>query len=136
MKIKVNRITKPYVLQAQNEEGQSIIMDASPNIGGANQGFRPMQLVASALAGCASIDVLLILKKQKLEPEIFEVEVDGSRVEEHPQVFQSIHLIFKFKGVPKEKAERAVDLSVQKYCSVVRMLEATVKITSSIELIK
>src|SRR5690606_20809649 len=105
MKITVNRIDNPYVLQVHNEDGQSIIMDANPDIGGTKKGFRPMQLLASSLAGCASIDILLILKKQKLEPEIFEVEVVANRVEEHPQVFESIHLTFKLKGVPREKAK-------------------------------
>ena len=136
MKITLKRIETPYVLEATNEDGASVIMDAKPDIGGANKGMRPMQLMAASLAGCSSIDVLLILRKQKLEPEFYEVEIDASRVETHPQVFDHIHLTFKLKGVPRDKAERAVDLSVNKYCSVSKMIDHAVKITSSVELIE
>ena len=137
MKLYLNRIEEPFVLQVSNEDGAKIVFDGSPDIGGKNKGLRPMQGVAASLAACSSIDVLYILRKQKLVPELYEVEINAKRKEDEvPAVFESIHLKFKFKGVPIDKAERAVELSVSKYCSVSRMLEHSVEITSSVELIK
>lgn len=136
MKLNLNRIETPFVLEVSNEDGAKLIFDASPDIGGHNKGLRPMQGLAASLAACSSIDVLFILRKQQIEPEEYGVEIDAKRKEDEvPAVFESIHLKFKFKGVPKEKAERAVELSVTKYCSVSRMLENSVEITSSVELI-
>lgn len=123
-------------MEVQSEEGLKITFDAKESIGGEGFGIRPMQGVAASLAACSSIDVLYILKKQKLEPEEYEVEIDAKRKEDTvPAVFESIHLSFKLKGVPLDKAERAVELSVTKYCSVSRMLEHSVEITSSVSLI-
>ncbi|UKN02197.1 OsmC family protein [Paracrocinitomix mangrovi] len=137
MKIKLERIGEPFHLLATNEEGAKIEYDAKEDIGGTGKGFRPMQAVASSLAACSSIDVLLILKKQKIELEYYNVSVEAERREEHPRVFTHIHLEFEFKtNGPSDKLERAVGLSVDKYCSVARMLESTVKITSSVKLVQ
>ncbi|MCB9224081.1 MAG: OsmC family protein [Crocinitomicaceae bacterium] len=137
MKLELNRVQEPFQFELSNEDGAIIKIDAKEDIGGSGQYFRPMQLLAGSLAGCTSIDVLLILGKQKLVPVDYQVEVQAERVEEHPQVFKSIHLIFKLKGeLPEEKVKRAVDLSMTKYCSVTKMLEKACEITYSIELNK
>src|SRR5204862_8321580 len=105
---------------AVNEGGNELVMDAARDIGGNESGFRPMQMLLAAVGGCSAIDVILILKKQKQEIESFEVEVEGERekIEEY-SLFREIVLHFKMKGkIEKEKAERAVQLSVDKYCSV------------------
>jgi putative redox protein len=118
-------------MEAKNEDGNSIQMDSAPDIGGEGKGMRPMQLLLVAVGGCSAIDVILILKKQKQVIEDFEVEVEGEREKiEDYSLFRDICLHFKFKGkVDKEKAERAVKLSVDKYCSVSKTLEPTAKIT-------
>ncbi|MBD3638474.1 MAG: OsmC family protein [Crocinitomicaceae bacterium] len=134
MKLTLKRIGEPFHLQGENDTGQTIEFDGSEDIGGTGKAIRPMQGVASSLAACSSIDVLLILKKQKIELEDYQVNISAERREEHPQVFTSIHMEFEFKGkAPREKLERAVKLSVEKYCSVARMLDHSVKITSSIK---
>lgn len=118
-------------MQACNDDGVTIQMDGSPDIGGENLGFRPMQLLLAAVGGCSSIDIILILKKQKQVIDSFEVEVEGEKetVEEH-SVWKNIVLHFKIKGqVEFEKAERAIKLSLDKYCSVAKTLEPTAKIT-------
>lgn len=131
MKVSIKRIDEDFNMKAVNEEGASLLMDASPDIGGHGKGLRPMQLLLSALGGCSAIDVILILKKQKQNIESFEIEVDGDREKTGDvSLFKNIVLHFKIKGkVDKDKAERAVQLSVDKYCSVAKTLEATAKIT-------
>ncbi len=131
MKINLKRINDQFNFEATNEEGNSILMDGSPDIGGHGKGMRPMQLLLAAVGGCSAIDVILILKKQKQIIDSFEIEVDGERekIEEH-SLFRDIVLHFKIKGqVDLIKAEKAVKLSIEKYCSVSKTLEPTAKIT-------
>ncbi len=131
MKINIKRINDDFKMEAVNEEGASLVMDAAKDIGGNDEGLRPMQLLLSALGGCSAIDVILILKKQKQVIESFEIEVDGEREKTGDvSLFRKIVLHFKIKGdIDKDKAERAVQLSVDKYCSVAKTLEPTAKIT-------
>ncbi len=121
-------------MEATNEDGNVIHMDGAPEIGGHGLGMRPMQLLLTAIGGCSSIDVILILKKQKQEIESFEVEVEGEKqkVEDH-SIFSEIVLHYKISGkVDPEKAEKAVKLSMEKYCSVTKILEKTARISYKI----
>ncbi|MGZ3899212.1 MAG: OsmC family protein [Bacteroidia bacterium] len=132
MKISIRRKDNDYKMEAVNETGNTIIMDGSTSIGGHEQGFRPMQLLLAAVGGCSAIDVIMILKKQKQEIESFDVEVEGERekTKEEYSLFRDICLHFKIKGkVDRDKAERAIKLSLEKYCSVSKTLEPTAKIT-------
>jgi len=131
MKINIKRIDEDFNLEAINEDGNSLLMDGAIDIGGHGKGMRPMQLLLSALGGCSAIDVILILKKQKQVIESFEIEVEGEREKiADYSLFRTITLHFKIKGnVDKDKAERAVQLSADKYCSVSKTLEPTAKIT-------
>jgi len=131
MKINIKRLNDNFHMEAKNEDGNSIQMDSALDIGGEGKGMRPMQLLLAAVGGCSAIDVILILKKQKQIIDDFEVEVEGEREKiEDYSLFRDICLHFKFKGqVDKEKAERAVKLSVDKYCSVSKTLEPTAKIS-------
>jgi putative redox protein len=123
-------------MEASNEDGNVLHMDGSHDIGGEGKGMRPMQLLLAAVGGCSAIDVILILKKQKQIIESFEVEVEGEREKiEDYSLFRDICLNFKIKGkVDLEKAERAVKLSMEKYCSVSKTLEPTAKITYKVTL--
>ena len=126
-----------YHLEAMNEEGRTIETDGSPAIGGSNKGMRPMQLLMAAAGSCSSIDIISILKKQKQEIKDFNVEITAEREKDKiPSLFTEIHLHFKLSGdLDKNKVKRAVDLSVDKYCSVVKTLEKTAKVTWSFEII-
>ncbi|MDO8998262.1 MAG: OsmC family protein [Bacteroidota bacterium] len=136
MKINIKRIDDNFNMEATNDTGNSIVMDGSTDIGGAGKGMRPMQLLLAAVGGCSAIDVILILKKQKQIIESFEIEVDGEREKiEGYSLFRDICLHYKIKGkVDLDKAERAVKLSVEKYCSVSKTLEPTAKITYKISI--
>lgn len=131
MKIEIKRSNDKFRMLAKNESGNELVMDASREAGGDESGFRPMQLLLTALGGCSTIDILLILKKQKQSIESFEVEVNGDRekVDEY-SLFRNIELHFKISGeVDRTKAEKAIQLSLDKYCSVAKTLEPTAKIT-------
>lgn len=114
-----------------NLDGHTLITDASKEIGGEDLGPRPKALLLSGLIGCTGIDVVSILNKMKVEPDSFSIEVEAEESEDHPKVYTKIHLIYKFKGnnLPKDKLERAVSLSQEKYCGVSAMLEKAAPIT-------
>ena len=135
MQIKIKRFDNDYGFEATNEAGKTLSMDAGPAIGGHGQGFSPMQTVLAAIGGCSGIDLISILKKQKQEIESFEMTVDGEREKDAvPAPFTAIHIVYHIKGkVDKDKAQRAADLSIEKYCSVSKMLEKSAKITYEVK---
>lgn len=130
MKIHLKRTDRDFGLEAQNEDGNTFVMDASSGIGGNGNGMRPMQVVLSALGGCSAIDVILILRKQKQTVTSFEIELEAERKKINDySLFKEITLHYKIKGeVNFEKAERAIQLSLEKYCSVAKTLEPTASI--------
>ena len=120
-----------------NALGNTAIIEGPPDLGGKNEGVRPMEIILMGLAGCSSLDVLHILQKGKAEVLDLEVDVQAERANAIPAVFTKINLHFKAKGnFTVEKLERAISLSMEKYCSVTKMLESTVKITTSYELLQ
>ena len=134
MKIHLKRLNTNYHFETKNERGDIVHLDnkSEPN----PQGASPMELLLMGIAGCSSIDIVLILKKQHIELEDLQMEVEGSRVDGAvPNVFTGIHLNVLLKGeLSASKAKRAVDLSLEKYCSVAKMLEKTASITYGINL--
>ncbi|HTH14302.1 MAG TPA: OsmC family protein [Spirochaetia bacterium] len=135
MKITVNRLEAPFYLEARNEEGNTLTLDASPDIGGTGRGFRPMQTLLAGLGGCSAIDVVLILQKSRQTLDDIQVEIEGQRQQGvEPSLFETIHVRYKLKGTfTDEAAQRAVDWSMKKYCSVAKTLEKTATITWSWE---
>lgn len=132
MKINLKRLNEDYHFQTVNERGDVVHLD---NKGVPNpQGASPMELLLMGIAGCSSIDIVMILKKQQLEIANLEMEVEGKRIDgEVPNVFRQIHLkVFLDGEIPANKAKRAVDLSLEKYCSVAKMLEKTAEISSEV----
>ena len=98
MKISIKRLDDDFLMEAKNEDGNTLQMDGSPEIGGHGKGMRPMQMLLAAVGGCSAIDVILILKKQKQIIESFEVEVEGEREKiEDYSLFRDICLHFTIK---------------------------------------
>ena len=132
MKIHLKRLNENYHFETKNERGDVVHLDnkSEPS----PQGASPMELLLMGIAGCSSIDIVMILKKQQLEMTNLEMDVEGFRVDGAiPNVFKRIHLkIFIDGDIPENKAKRAVDLSLEKYCSVAKMLEKTAEISSEI----
>ena len=114
--------------------GHNFITDAAEKIGGNNLGPRPKQLLLAGLIGCTGIDTMSILKKMKVELEDFKIQVEADNTEEHPKVYENIHLIYKFKGkdLPRKKIEKAVSLSQERYCGVTAMLKKATSVNYDI----
>ncbi len=134
MGLELNRIEEPFVFELKNDEGVICGIDANPSIGGKGKGFRPMELLAGSLAGCASIDILLILKKQRIEPTRFGIKIETQRGEGVPAIFKEIKLIFEVNDlVPQDKLEKAIKLTLDKYCSVSASLKEDVKVVFEVK---
>jgi len=121
----------------ESGSGHAMIMDGAPEYGGRNLGIRPMEMLLIGLAGCTGFDVVSILKKGREAVTGCEVEVEAERAASDPKVFTKIHLSYRIagKGLSHAKAERAVTLSKEKYCSASIMLGATAEMTYSLEVI-
>lgn len=136
MKLKLDRIEEPFVMELSNTSGNTCLIDANPSIGGKEKGFRPMELLAGSLAACASIDVLNILKKQRVELKHYRVEISASRKDAVPSPFEHIHLIFEFDiVVDPEKMKRNIELTLEIYCSVSASLNDQIKLTYEVRLV-
>lgn len=137
IKIELQRVSGDFHMEAQNEQGSTIHIDASPDIGGTNQGMRPMQLLLSGLGSCSAIDLINILKKQKQPLTDIKITVTGEReADAIPSLFTKVHTHFKLYGELEEvKVGKAVGLAVDKYCSVAKTLEKTATVTHSFEII-
>ena len=135
MQIHIKRTDADFQMEATNENGNRIVMDAVDTIGGHLSGMRPMQRLLVALGGCSAIDVLLILKKQKQPIDDFEVLVEGDREQiADYSIFRHIKLHFKATGnIAEAKLKRAIDLSLDKYCSVAKTLAPTAQIEYTYE---
>ncbi len=137
MHITLQRLNDAVHFEAKNDDGNTIHLDGSPDIGGEGKGVRPMQALLMSLAGCSSMDVVSLLKKMRQPLEDMRVEVNGERVDEIPAVFKKIHMQFILKGdLDEEKARKAIGMSVEKYCSVAKMLDKTAEITWDVEIEK
>jgi putative redox protein len=114
--------------------GHEMVIDASSEAGGDNRGPRPKPLMLVALAGCTGMDVVSILKKMRVDVEAFSVKVVGNVTEEHPKHFDSMHVIYEFRGkeLPMDKLVKAVNLSDERYCGVSATLKMGITITHEI----
>ncbi len=132
-KIKLSRIDEHVNFIATNENNQSILLDGSPKIGGKGNGVGPMESLLMAIAGCSSIDIVLILKKMKQEIRDLKVDVEAERIKVADATqFKTIHLHFNLWGdIKEEKLKKAIDISLEKYCSVAKILEKSSEISSS-----
>lgn len=126
MRVELKRVDGSFHMEASGENGKTIHFDGSPKIGGNNQGVSPMQSLLMAMGGCSAIDVVLILQKQKQEIVDFTITIDGEReADKEPALWKTVHAVFKLTGkIESEKAQRAVQLSIEKYCSVAATLRA------------
>ncbi|RPD38167.1 OsmC family protein [Chitinophaga barathri] len=124
MKIALKRIDDGFNMEAVDEQGHKVLMDSSVENGGKNNGVRPMQMLLMGLGGCSAIDVVMILKKQRQEITDFRIEVEAEREKgKEPSLWEKAHIIFHLSGkIDPDKAARAVELSMNKYCSVAETL--------------
>jgi putative redox protein len=137
MKARIDCTWKNEMAFEADVNGFKILIDADPAVGGTNQGARPKPLTLVSLAGCTGMDVISILKKMRIEPEYFNVGVEGELTDEHPKYYHKIHVIYELKGndLELEKIEKAINLSRDRYCGVFALLKAGSEITYEIRIL-
>lgn len=125
--------------QATSASGHDVMMDGSAEYGGENRGARPMELILMGLGGCASFDIVTILKKARQDITDVKCELQAERADTIPAVFTKIHLHFIVTGkaVKEKQVAKAVELSAEKYCSASKMLmDGGVIITHDFEILE
>ena len=121
---------------AESNSGHALVMSAGAENGGKDSSFRPMELLLMGLAGCASIDVVSILKKARQDVHDCVANAEAERYDGIPGYFTKIHVIFTITGhnLSEKQVKRAVDMSFEKYCSASFSLRKTAEITWSFEI--
>jgi putative redox protein len=124
--IEVNRVHGDFGFEAADANGHTVTLDTSPETGGQNFGVRPMQMLLMGLGGCSGIDVISILIKQRQFVTAYRMLIDGEREKgKEPTLWKYVKIRFELKGkIDPEKARRACELSIDKYCSVAATLRA------------
>jgi len=118
-----------------SDSGHGMLLDTDSQFGGSDSAARPVETVLIAAGGCSGMDVISILRKMKQDVRDFEVELEAKRSSEHPKVLTEIDLHYKVWGeVEESKFVKAIELSIDKYCSVLNMLKPTVNVEYTYEI--
>lgn len=123
-------------LAGKADSNHWVMLDSTKSVGGAEAAARPMELVLIALGGCTSMDVLSILKKMQQDVRDYRIELAAEKATDHPNVFTKIHLnyIIYGKNIQADSVNKAIELSMTRYCSVSAMLKKSVDITWGFEI--
>lgn len=135
-KITIHRVEGDFGFEAKDMHGHAVCMDTSEETGGNNFGVRPMQMLLMGVGGCSAIDIVTILKKQRQQIDDFKIEIEGEREQgKEPSLWKNVRIQYFLKGkIEPEKAKRACELSMGKYCSVAAtLLQAGTKITWNVK---
>ena len=122
-----NHITTKWLgnmaFESNNPSGHNFKIDTAKEDGGDGSGMRPKALMLSSLAGCSGLDVASLIKKMKLEVDEFTIETIANLTDEHPKYYDKVTVEYHFQGanLEEKKLQRAVDLSIEKYCGVMEM---------------
>jgi len=130
-KVKTN--WKGNMLFESIQDAGSLMIDAPQN-GEESQGLRPKALMLSALAGCSGLDVVSLLKKMRAEVDDFSIDIEAELTDEHPKYYKKVTMVFNFYGsdFKKDKIEKAVKLSEDRYCGVLEMFRQFAEVTTEI----
>lgn len=133
MKLAFTRSKKTFHFDVENEVGAHLTIDAAANIGGTDKGLRPMELVAAGVAGCVAIDLILILEKQRIDPDRLNIQIEANRVDGTPSPFENIHMKFELDpDLDASRLTKNIQLVIDKYCSVSASLKESIDITFEI----
>ena len=118
------------------DSGHGVVIDTSVEGGGLGKGTSPMELVLIAVASCSAMDVIGILKKKREKLTGLEVRISGDRAESEPKVYTSVrlHYVLEGKNLSEIACRKAIDLSQEKYCSVLGMVSKTANVESDFEI--
>lgn len=127
---------KNRLFKSDNPSGHTLLIDTNEDHGGNNEGLRPKALMLSSLAGCSGLDVVSLLEKMRIDLDDFKIVVTGELTEEHPKYYHKVHVDYHFYGsdLNAKKIEKAVTLSIEKYCGVMEMFRQFSTLTTSIHL--
>jgi putative redox protein len=128
----VVRLEEGFAFRGTDEDGLSIVMDASSDVPGSlGRGPSPMRVLAMALGGCTGIDVISILRKMRQEVSDYEVRVSGPRADEHPHMFTALEVehVVRGRALNPDGVRRAVELSATRYCPASAMLGRAAPLT-------
>ncbi|MCK5287203.1 MAG: OsmC family protein [Thermodesulfovibrionia bacterium] len=119
------------------DSGHAVVMDAPASVGGNNTGANPMELLLMAFGGCSGMDVISILRKKKQNVSKLELDVEGEMAKDHPHMYTSMHIEYMVTGknISEDAVKRAIELSLEKYCSVGATLGKAAKITRSYKVV-
>jgi len=122
--VEIKRVSGEYGFEATDAHGNIVCLDNSPDSGGNNYGVRPMQALLIGLGSCSGIDVISILKKQRQDLQGYSMKIEGEREKVQDfSLWKTVHMTFNLTGnVDPDKATKACQLSVEKYCSVAETL--------------
>jgi putative redox protein len=120
------------------DTGYILPLDTDPDVGGGNEGFKPMELLLIGLVGCTGMDVISILLKKRQQVTAFQVTAHAERAKEHPKVFTKVLLEYQVTGVDIDAraVERAIELSETKYCPAQAMLMHSVTINHTYDILE
>ncbi len=132
------QLTAGMRFDVETGSGHHIILDTAKENDGQDSGPRPMEMLLVALAGCAGIDIISILRKMRQAVTAYEIGIQGTRTDEYPQVYKQITVehIITGQNIQPDAVQRAIDLSVERYCSVNAMLDKTASITHTFQIIE
>ncbi len=124
IEVNLKRVAGDFGFEGTDANGHTVKMDSSDESGGINFGIRPMQMLLMGIGGCSAIDIVMILKKQRQEVKDFSMKITGEREPgKEPSLWQEVKIVFTLTGtIDEEKATRACELSMNKYCSVAETL--------------
>ena len=120
------------------DTGFSVPLGANPQVGGDNDGFRPMELIAIGIAGCTGMDVISLLQKKRQNVTAFEVQLRSQQAQDHPHVFTQIEIEYLISGhdVDETAVQRAIELSENKYCPAQAMFNQILPIKLSYKIMQ
>ncbi|WP_366924438.1 OsmC family protein [Metallumcola ferriviriculae] len=122
--------------EGKTPSGHKILLDPTLNEEYQAKGPSPMEVVLVALGGCSGIDVVSIFEKMRLDVTDFKIEIEAARADEHPKVYNKIKMVYRVWGenLSEDRVKRAVDLTQEKYCSVLHMLNKTASVEYSYQI--
>ncbi|PHS66892.1 MAG: osmotically inducible protein OsmC [Flavobacterium sp.] len=124
------------LLESDNPNGKTLLMETDLAFGGTEQGMNPKALMLSSIGGCTGLDVLSLLKKMRVAIDSFSVVVDGNMTTEHPKYYDKVRIDYYFTGsdLNEEKIKKAVTLSEERYCGVIKMFRSFAEVIITIHI--
>lgn len=136
MKHSIKTVWKENNIFETDVDGHNIVIDLAKDAGGDEAGPRPKKFVLVAAAGCSGLDVVEIVKKMRIDIKGFNIQIESDVTDEYPKQYTNLKVVYEFEGknLPKEKLERACQLSFDNYCGVLAMYKKAVPVTYEVRI--